>query len=383
MVHLLTSAFHQGQLSRCAAGLLLFAIILPLNLRAENTYWNEFGNKAVFVEQNNNGNRQMLKFVAYRDNMLVAQLKLSNPDGSSSIAEISQPVSESMVKTLNFQIKALSQACQLTDSGNYIGAVKLLRSDVYPLIKFHRVPESFIQLHQPVRLLIESLINAGELAEAEDLLKRIELDQVDLKYSENAQALLQAYQQNQDFEGLARVAEMLPVEGIYAVNISPLIDAADVLRGAGYYDAVVPLYRAIQIVVDPAAKKNIDLWLAYSLVLANQLEEATALIDSIAEPEPNDKLFSLYKLLYGSRMHRLEKYGEALDTLTRGFVRAQTSYSWVPEMLYLIGDCYLRADDPVAAKNVWLEIVALYPDSPWSNRTQQALEALPQLEQNI
>lgn len=378
-----TSVPHKRQLLRSIAGLLLSALLTPFNLCAENTYWNEFGNKAVFVEQNNNGNRQMLKFVAYRDNMLVAEMKLSNPDGSSSIAEISQPVSESMVKTLNFKIKALSQAYQLIDSGNHLGAAKMLRPQVYPLVKFHRVPESFIQLHQPVRLLIESLINAGELAEAEDLIRRIDLGKVDLKYSENAQALLQAYKELEDFEGLARVAEFLPANDSYAVNISSLIDAADALRGAGYYDEVVPLYRAMQPVVGPSAKKNIDLWLAYSLVLANQLEEATPLIDSIEEPEPGDSLFSLYKLLYGSRMHQLENYSEALDTLTRGFVRAQTSYSWVPEMLYLIGDCYLRAEDPIAAKNVWLEVVALYPDSPWAARTNEALNAIPKPEQTL
>ncbi|MGB0290004.1 MAG: hypothetical protein ACPGC0_02295, partial [Opitutales bacterium] len=274
-------------------------------------------------------------------------------------------------------------AYQLIESGNHLGAAKMLRPEVYPLVKFHRVPESFIQLHQPVRLLIESLINAGELAEAEDLLSRIALDRIDPKYSENAQALLRAYQQKEDFDALARVAQILPVNSVYAANIRSVINAADSLRAAGYYDAVVPLYRAIQLVVDPAVKKNIDLWLAYSLVLANQLDEATTLIDGIEEPEPSDTLFSLYKLLYGSRLHRLEQYGEALDTLTRGFVRAQTSYSWVPEMLYLIGDCYMRAEDPIAAKNVWLEIVALYPDSPWADRTNKALDALPKPQQNL
>ena len=383
MKPLQTTAHRKLLLSGFTLSWLLFALVAPSALSAENLFWKEFGNQPVFIEQNNNGNQQMLKFVAYRNNMLVAQLKMTDRNGNSSIAEVSQPVSETMVKTLNFQIKSLSQAYQLIDSGNHLGAAKLLRPKVYPLIKFHRVPESFIQLHQPVRLLIESLIEAGELAEAEDLIGRIKLDQVDLKYSENAQALLIAYKEQEDFESLARVAKLLPVQGDYAVNINPLIDAADVLRGAGYYDAVVPLYRTIQPVVDPASKRNIDLWLAYSLVLANQLEEAAPLINSIEEPEPNDPLFSLYKLLYGSRMHRLENYSEALDTLTRGFVRAQTSYSWVPEMLYLIGDCYLRAEDPLAAKNVWLEIVVLYPESPWANRTQEALNALPNTEQTL
>ncbi|CAI8363068.1 MAG: Uncharacterised protein [Opitutia bacterium UBA7350] len=383
MTHFQPATLRQSLLSNYPVGLLLFTLLVPFVLSAENPYWKQFGNEPVFIEQNNNGNRQMLKFVAYRNNMLVAQLKMTDRDGRSSIAEVSQPVSESMVKTLNFQIKSLPQAYQLIDSGNHLGAAKRLRPKVYPLIKFHRVPESFIQLHQPVRLLIKSLINAGELAEAEDLIQRIELDQVDFKYSENTQSLLLKYQEVEDFESLARVAKLLPVQGDYSANLSPLIEVADALRGAGYYDAVVPLYRTIQQVVDPVAKRNIDLWHAYSLILANRLEEAAPLINSIEEPKPNDPLFSLYKLLYGSRMHRLGNYNEALDTLTRGFVRAQTSYSWVPEMLYLIGDCYLRAQEPIAAKNVWLEIVALYPASPWAKRTNEALNALPKTEQAL
>jgi len=64
--------------------------------------------------------------------------------------------------------------------------------------------------------------------------------------------------------------------------------------------------------------------------------------------------------------------------LTRGFVRAQTSYVWVPEMLYLIGDCYKQAEDPIAARNVWFEITVLYPDSPWAKRAAESLSELPE-----
>ena len=101
------------------------------------------------------------------------------------------------------------------------------------------------------------------------------------------------------------------------------------------------------------------------------------MIDSMEEPEAKDRLFSLYKLLQGSREHRNGNYGDALDVLTRGFVRAQTSYVWVPEMLYLIGDCYARAEDSTAACNVWSEITVLYPESPWSTRAAESLSKLP------
>lgn len=346
-------------------------------LSAENAFWTEFGTQPVFVEQNNYGNRQTLKFIDYKNEMLIAEVEMANPDGTKSVAEISQPVSDSMVKTLSFQLKDLKKATRMADTENYIGALRLMRPEIYPLVKFHLVPESFTQLHVPVRTLIDTLVNAGEYDEAEDLINRIALDKVSPKYSASAIRLMNAYLQTSNFDGSARVANSLPVEGQYSTNIRSVLNTADALRGAGNYDAVIPLYRAIQQAVPANVKRNVDMWLAYSLVLADQLEEATQIIDSLDEPEPKDELFSLYKLLQGSREYRKENYGEALDTLTRGFVRAQTSYSWVPEMLFLIGDCYQRAGDNQAARNVWTEITILYPDVPWAKRAADSLAQLP------
>jgi hypothetical protein len=52
-------------------------------------------------------------------------------------------------------------------------------------------------------------------------------------------------------------------------------------------------------------------------------------------------------------------------------------------MLYLIGDCYARADDPLAARNVWTEIVILYPESPWAQSATSSLAELQNPEQPI
>jgi TolA-binding protein len=46
-------------------------------------------------------------------------------------------------------------------------------------------------------------------------------------------------------------------------------------------------------------------------------------------------------------------------------------------MLYLIGDCYVQAEDTIAAKNVWSEITVLYPNSPWATRAAESLSQLP------
>jgi tetratricopeptide (TPR) repeat protein len=339
-----------------------------------NPYWIDFGNEPVLIQQNNNGATQTLKFVAFKDGMLVAELE-------GGFGEVSLPVSESMVQSLRLDTSVMPEVNRMISSGNYTGALTLLRPKAYPLIKFHSVPESFSQLHIPIRSLIDTLIRAKEFSEAYDVLNRIELDQVGLKYSESAIALMNAYLAEGDFDAAANMTKIIPVEGQYAVNIRPIVDAADALRAAGKYEAVIPLYRQIETVVPDDVKKNVQMWLAYSLVLANRVDEATPMIDALVEPEPQDRLFSLYKLLQGSREHRNGQYGKALDLLTRGFVRAQTSYVWVPEMLYLIGDCYARSDDNLAARNVWTEIVILYPESPWAQSAQSSLEKLPNTKQ--
>ena len=339
-----------------------------------NSYWIDYGSEPVLIQQNNNGATQTLKFVSFQDGMLVAELE-------GGIGEISLPVSESMVRTLRLDNSKMPEIKRRIRSGKHTAALDLLRPKAYPLIKFHQVPETFTQLHVPIRLLIDTLISAKEYNEAYDLLNRVQLDKVGIKYSKSAIALMNTYLREGDTDKVAEMTKILPLEGQYAVNIRPIVDAADALRAAGKYEAVIPLYRRIETVVPDDVKKNMQMWLAYSLVLADRVDEATPMIDALEEPAPNERLFSLYKLLQGSRAHRGENYGQALDVLTRGFVRAQTSYVWVPEMLYLIGDCYARSEDKLAARNVWTEIAILYPESPWAKSAESSLAQLPQATQ--
>ena len=161
-------------------------------INAANPYWQQFANQPVFVEQNNNGNKQILKFIGYSDNMLQAEL-LKKSDGSTSTAEISLPVSETMAQTLQFRLKNKDKSQLLIDQGNFAGALSLLRPDVYPLVKYIRLPEGFVDFHTPVRSLLNTLINAGEYAEAEDLFGRMQLGKIGVQYNNSAIRLMNAY----------------------------------------------------------------------------------------------------------------------------------------------------------------------------------------------
>ena len=376
-MNLYSKRFRRAMIKRILTLVFMIAVVQSSTTGQEiNSYWIEYGNDPVLIQQNNNGAVQTLKFVSFQNGMLVAELE-------GGVGEISLPVSESMVRTLRLDNSKMPEIERMVRRGNFAPALDLLRPKAYPLIKFHQVPESFTQLHSPVHTLIETLINAKEYKEAHDLVNRIKLSKAGIKYSQIAIALMGAYLSDGDSNKVAKMTEIIPLEGQYAVNIRPILDAADALRAAGKYEAVIPLYRKIKTVVSEDVKKNVQMWLAYCLVLADRVDEATPMIEALQEPKPNERLFSLYKLLQGSRAHRGENYGQALDVLTRGFVRAQTSYDWVPEMLYLIGDCYARSEDELAARNVWTEIAILYPESPWAKSAESSLAQLPQPEQTV
>ena len=333
-------------------------------------YWNEFGSLPVEIKQG----AQTMTFIDFKNGMLIAELE--------GAGEVSMPVSESLVQSLSLKISALPKAQELARNGNHREAVRILRPEVYPLIKFHQVPELFNQLHGPIRTLLDALLRSEDFDEAQFILEKIKLDKAGIKYSERAIRLMNALIALESYEQATVIARMLPVQGPYTTNIRPILNAADSLRAVGQYSAVIPLYQSIERAIAGKAEQQVEnrvrMWLAYSLVQADRIEEATPLIDQLIEPDPNDLLFSLYKLVEGTREYRDGNYAGALDLLTRGFVRAQTSYAWVPEMLFYIGDCYKRSKAPYAARNVWTEITTLYPESPWALRAQEAATELPE-----
>ena len=336
---------------------------------AENEYWLKYGRETFPVKQIDGNTERILTFVHYKGNRLFMEIETEG-----GTAEISRPLSESMIRTLKFNIPEMELANKLIFLENYYGAVELLRPKVYPLIRFHKIPESFIELHTPMRTLIYSLIKSKNYSEAEDVLSRISLDSVDIKYSKLAIDLLNAYLAEQDYDALTRVVNRLPVDGIYSENINYIIRVANILRGAGKPRAVIPLYRRAEKYVSGETYAEIQMWLAYSLILVDEVDEASVIIDKLEEPALENPLFSLFKLLQGSREYHKENYDQALDVLTRGFVRTQTDYTWVPEMLYLIGDCYAKNEYLNAARNVWTEITVLYPDSLWAENATESLD---------
>ena len=174
--------------------LALFAVsLIHSSGFAENEYWLKYGRETFKVKQIEGNTEQILTFVHYKGNRLFMEIETEG-----GTAEISRPLSESMIRTLQLDISEMELANKLIFMENYYGAAELLRPKVYPLIRFHKIPESFIELHTPIRTLIYCLIKSKNYSEAEDILSRISLDSVDIKYSELAINLLNAYLAEQE-----------------------------------------------------------------------------------------------------------------------------------------------------------------------------------------
>ncbi|MFP4166128.1 MAG: tetratricopeptide repeat protein [Opitutales bacterium] len=351
-------------------GLLALLVVLcagsSTSLAAENPHWEKHADKPVEIVQKRDGSSQTLEFVDFEDGKVMASI-------GEDEGEISMSVSESMAGRLELDLGIMSEVEDLIEDEEYGEALSMLRPKVYPLIKFIKLPEGFKDLHETIQELLKTLIRADEKDEALDLIERIPLEEIDPEYSAIAIVLVNKLLEDGDSEKAAGLAGDIPVTGKYRRNIQSILDAAHKLRGEEQFDKVIPLYRVIEEASPDSMKPFVRMWLAYSLILDERSDEAQSIFESIEPPDPNQRYFSLYKLLQGTFYYKKEQYRDALDNMTRGFVRAHTASAWVPEMLYFIGDCYRQLNNRNAAKNVWKEATVLYPDSPWAEKAETEL----------
>ena len=198
-----------------------------------------------------------------------------------------------------------------------------------------------------------------------------------IEYSNLAVQLMDTYLAKGMSEKAMGIALILPVDGIHKGNMLAIRKMADEMRANGDLTAVIPIYRRILELNPDQQGGDTSIWLAYSLVLAGEFAEAELIIGTIQKPNIATPQFSLYQLLKGSLQYQQGNFGEALDMLTKGFVRAQPSYGWMAELLFLIGDCYRQAERFEAARSAWRDIILLYPNSPWAERARGSLPSLP------
>lgn len=344
-------------------------LVMPIEAsQYENVFWEQYGQRAVAAKLANGKNLQSITLKGFQDGMLMTEMSI---DGT--IAAMGMPANDMLVRQLRIPISEMRAVQTLLREKAFSKALQKLRPQAYPLIAYHKLPISFKVIHQPNFMLLQALIDDQLLQEAHDLIRRISLSEAPLHYCRIALELAHKQIQAGMYDQASELIASLPLEDAYASNVSRTVVAIHKMRDAQQFELAIPLYESIEGKLKGIQLQSIQLWISYCLANTGEKEASEKRLAQLKIKNKKDKNFPLYQLVNGSIAHQAKQYNEALDLLSKGFVYSQSSDEWVPEMLYTMGDCYLKTGNRMGAQNVWLEITQLYKNTPWFSRAQYAL----------
>ena len=344
-------------------------IVIPTHASDyKNAFWEEFGHRAVAAQLAIGQNMQSVTLKGLKDGLLMTEMSV---DGT--VAVMGMPTNDMLVRQLQIPMSDRQAVQTLLREKAFSEALEKLRPLVYPLIAYHKLPISFKVIHQLNFMLLEALIDDQSLQEANDLIRRISLSEAPVHYSRIALELVDRQILAGMYVQASELIASLPLKDAYASNIPKVVIAIHKMRDAQQFELAIPLYRSIEGKLNGIELESIQLWIGYCFANTGQKEASEKQLLNLKIEDKKDKNFPLYQLVNGSIAHQDKQYNEALDQLSKGFVYSQSSDEWVPEMLYIMGDCYFKTGNRVGAQNIWLEITQLYENTPWFSRAQNAL----------
>lgn len=334
----------------------------------ENPFWEAHANQPILAKLINGQKQQSITLKGYQDSILTAEISING-----SVAEVGMPANAVLARQLRIPVPEMQAIHQLIRNKKYAEALEKIRPSAYPLLKYSALPSDYKVVHQLLFTLLQTLIENQQLNEADDLIQRIALQQAPLGYSRIALRLINAQiQMGYHVTASERLAS-LPLDGQKSQNMPFFIKSVHALRDAQQFKLAIPLYQSIEKKLADETRVSIRLWLSYCYARIGEKAASQKLLLSHRIKNKKATNFPLYKLVDGTNAYQTEKYHEALDHLSMGFVYSQSSDEWVPEMLYVMGDCYLKTGNSIGARNVWREITQLYKNTPWFSRAQYAL----------
>ncbi|MGE9295227.1 MAG: tetratricopeptide repeat protein, partial [Puniceicoccales bacterium] len=137
------------------------------------------------------------------------------------------------------------------------------------------------------------------------------------------------------------------------------------------------LYERVQEATGTEAATIATLWTAYCNVMLGRSQTAALFVEKAGNFEPDQKPYSLAKMVTGKIELEALDYMDAMELLAQAVVTADVGYNWTPELTYMVGLCYENLDLPDTAREVYKEVILFYPDSQWSDKAQEATLRLP------
>jgi len=358
---------------RCFVSLtLLFAAVLA----SAQDYYAQFGNEPVPVLNRSVGqtsnNRLFLTGVDRGD------LILKTDPTSARSAEVGMPMdAEGLRLQVLFDDRTM-EAVRAVTEGQYDEAIGALRPKVYPLIKYLEVPPEKINVHEVVERYLFALVNAdGHEEEVNALIRRIPLTQVPPVFSVHALSYVSKLVDQGERSAALRLLNRIPLDAENPTMLALVIDFANSLREQGSFEEALFLYERVQSAEGTEAAQLATLWTAYCNVMLDRQGTAALFVEEAGEFTREQKPYSLAKMVQGKIEIESLDYDDAMEKLAQAVVSADVGYSWTPELTYLVGLCYENLNLPDTAREVYKEVILFYPDSPWSDKAQEATMRLP------
>lgn len=337
--------------------------LLGPTLFAANQYFEEYGRLPIKVTQGSGANIQ--KYILKNfdgKNFILAQ------EGMQEM-EISLPVATT--DPLEFVPgDDYKKAINLLSERKFVEGIEAYRPVAYSLIKFASAPTNKLNIHQPIRILIDALLEIQAVDEIYEIYQKLDISSVDDLFIEKIFDVVQGLIKAKDYNKAMELVKDIPLSLSRTEYLEDVIHAAGLFVLAEQYELALDLYERTQRYRNSDLHQQVLLWIAYCRDKTGETKSARYYMDEkVGEIETSSPNYSLFRLIKGILLMRGNDYRNAMDEIAQGVVNADRSMIWMPELLFQSAQCYYFLEKKDVAKSILNEIKLFYPESVWASKS--------------
>lgn len=274
-------------------------------------------------------------------------------------------------KGVMFRYKLTDSLVRLRDNyarGNWEDAVTAGRYAIYPAVNLMSVDESITNIQENLGIFVESLVNAKRYIEAKSLMESLPLSKATATVGKVVVNYANSMFNLGKLDDCLSVLERMNFGGENLANIDDIMDLVEKMRSKGNIKEAVTLYTKLQSTPENPRAKEATLWMSYCDILRGNTIAAQIFLDTpeLKNLKKSDPVFSLKSMIKGILLESDKKTSDALDAYGEGIVYGDTSYAWMPELLFKTAKAYKAIKKPETANEIFEQIILLYPNDKFS-----------------
>ncbi|MBC2596080.1 hypothetical protein H5P28_17570 [Ruficoccus amylovorans] len=351
-----------------ALALLVFASVLPAQGQDNLS---KYGNTPVPVVNRTGGANNKLYLMGEENGELIFRY---NPKDSQ---EIILPLNTPGLSILYTPPREYEDHVDIINAGDYDRAVGSMREYVYPLVRYLQIPPDNINIHSVVDRFTFALVRSSDLDEASALMAYLPLTKLPPQYIDYAFILTERLVDAGKTDEALKLLNRIPLSKKYEALLPKIMRFANQLRETGNVSEALFLYQRIQDIPDTRVQKEAILWTAYCNLETGRSQTAELFVEKAGEIEPEERAFSLLKLVQGRLAMAADNTELAMGNISQGVVTADISYPWTPELFYCSGTLYQKIGRNDVAREIYGEVDLFYGSTPWGEKSREQLAKLP------